>query len=97
MEVAVYLIGGEALNNVVRHSGATGAVLRVHVVPEEVTIEVSDDGHGLAEQRAGDGVGIRSMRERATELGGQFTLARGRDRGMVVRASFPPVAGPFPV
>ncbi|MEU5431983.1 GAF domain-containing sensor histidine kinase [Streptomyces sp. NPDC020719] len=96
VEVAVYLIGGEALNNVVRHSRATAAVLSVRVVPEEVTIEVSDDGYGIVEHRTGDGVGIRSMRERATELGGEFTLTRNRSGGMVVRASFPPVAGPFP-
>lgn len=96
VEVAVYLIGGEALNNVVRHSRATAAVLSVRVVPEEVTIEVSDDGYGIVEHRSCDGVGIRSMRERATELGGEFTLARGENGGMVVKASFPPVAGPFP-
>ncbi|MFI9307378.1 GAF domain-containing sensor histidine kinase [Streptomyces triculaminicus] len=107
VEVAVYLIGGEALNNVVRHSGGTAAALSVRVVPDEVTIEVSDDGHGivehgivghgLVEHPTGDGVGIRSMRERTAELGGHFTLANGANGGgMVVRASFPPVAGPFP-
>ncbi|MEU2516847.1 sensor histidine kinase [Streptomyces syringium] len=95
VEVAVYLIGGEALNNVLRHSGARAAGLTVRVVPEEVTIEVSDDGHGLPPGAVGTGVGIRSMRERATELGGRFTLEPGKDGGMVVRASFPPVAGAF--
>ncbi|MEV6549612.1 histidine kinase [Streptomyces sp. NPDC051597] len=96
VEVAVYLIGGEALNNVVRHSGAGAAALRVRVVPDEVVIEVGDDGHGLVEHRSRDGVGIRSMRERTAELGGRFALAPGPDGGLLVRASFPPVAGPFP-
>ncbi|GHF67251.1 hypothetical protein GCM10010218_55910 [Streptomyces mashuensis] len=96
VEVAVYLIGGEALNNVVRHAGARSAALAVRVVPDEVTIEVRDDGHGLPPGGDRTGVGIRSMRERATELGGRFALEPGPDGGMVVRASFPPVDGPFP-
>ncbi|WP_369382221.1 ATP-binding protein [Streptomyces sp. cg36] len=96
VEVAVYLIGGEALNNVVRHSGAGAAVLSVRVAPDEVAVEISDDGLGAPEHTTGEGVGIRSMRERAAELGGRFTLECGPDGGTVVRAVFPPVAGPFP-
>ncbi|MEU2514160.1 sensor histidine kinase [Streptomyces syringium] len=96
VEVAVYLIGGEALNNVVRHSGADTATVTVRVVPDRVTVEVSDDGQGLPEHRTGSGVGLRSMEERAAELGGHFRTANGAGGGAVLHASFPPVAGPFP-
>lgn len=96
VEVAVYLIGGEALNNVVRHSGAATATVTVRVVPDRVTVEVSDDGQGLPDHRTGGGVGLRSIRERAAELGGHFRIANGARGGAVLHASFPPVAGPFP-
>ncbi|WP_372405459.1 histidine kinase [Streptomyces luteireticuli] len=96
VEVAVYLIGGEALNNAVRHSGADRAGLTVRVVPDSVTVEVSDNGRGLTGRSTGAGLGLRSMEERAAELGGRCTVAGGEDGGVVVRAWFPPVAGPFP-
>ncbi|MEV4869375.1 GAF domain-containing sensor histidine kinase [Streptomyces syringium] len=96
VEVAVYLIGGEALNNVVRHSGADAATVTVRVVPDRVIVEVSDDGQGLPEHRTRGGVGLRSMEERAAELGGQFRIANGPGGGAVLHASFPPVAGPYP-
>lgn len=92
VEVAVYRIGGEALNNVVRHSGAAHALLAVRVAPGAITVEVSDDGCGLPPHRTGGGVGLRSMAERAEELGGSFTAENG-PLGVVVRASIPPVGG----
>lgn len=94
VEVAVYRISGEALNNVVRHSGAERAALRVRVRAAEVTVEIVDDGHGHPAggdgdgSGAGDGIGMRSMAERAEELGGTFTVDNG-ERGTVVRAVLP--------
>jgi two-component system, NarL family, sensor kinase len=51
-------------------------------------IEVVDDGRGFASPRA-DGVGLGSMRERATELGGSFSVESGEERGTAVRATLP--------
>ncbi|MER6395262.1 histidine kinase [Kitasatospora sp. NPDC001603] len=109
VEVAVLRIGGEALNNVLRHAGATEARLTLRVRPHEVVVEARDDGRGFpaapadggepgaAEQdaagrpgvhRAGSGLGLRSMAERAEELGGAFT-AVNHPGGALVRAVLP--------
>ncbi|MFF2080312.1 sensor histidine kinase [Kitasatospora sp. NPDC058162] len=88
VEVAVYRISGEALNNVVRHSGATVARLSLHALSDRVTVEVADNGVGFAGCAATSGVGLRSMAERAEELGGTFT-AGDAPVGAVVRAVFP--------
>ncbi|MBB5293547.1 hypothetical protein E5F05_01305 (plasmid) [Deinococcus metallilatus] len=71
-EVACYRIVQEALANVVRHAHASHCELRVHVA-DQVTVEVQDDGLGFPAHAPG-GVGLRSMRERAEELGGSLTL-----------------------
>ncbi|MFB7471480.1 sensor histidine kinase [Kitasatospora sp. NPDC056184] len=88
VEVAVYRISGEALNNVVRHSGATAARLSLGVLPDRVTVEVADNGTGFPVRVSTPGVGLRSMAERAEELGGTFT-AGNAPVGAVVRAVFP--------
>jgi signal transduction histidine kinase len=92
VEVAIYRISGEALNNVVRHSGAAAARLTLRVRPDEVTVEATDDGAGFPTHTGGAGVGLRSMAERAEELGGSFTAANDAG-GAVVRAVFPRVHG----
>lgn len=90
VEVAVYRIAAEALNNVVRHSRADHAHASVGVTSEVLTMEIRDDGVGIPEHEheRGPGVGLRSMAERSEELGGRFTLTSTAD-GTVVRAVFP--------
>jgi signal transduction histidine kinase len=74
VEVAAYRIVTEALTNVARHS--TAACAEVVIAPEDAALHlaVRDDGAGpLTPWEAG--VGLRSLRERAAELGGRLEAA----------------------
>ncbi|WP_432573939.1 sensor histidine kinase [Kineococcus sp. SYSU DK005] len=73
VEVAAYRIIGEALTNVVRHSGARHCVVRLRF-DEHLHIEITDDGTGLAPKHR-RGVGLTSMVERATEVGGRCDIS----------------------
>jgi signal transduction histidine kinase len=68
VEVAVYRITQEALTNVARHARARTCVVRL-AVTDDVALEIVDDGVGIPEERSA-GVGLSSMFERASELGG---------------------------
>jgi signal transduction histidine kinase len=68
VEVAVYRITQEALTNVARHARARTCVVRL-IVEEDVTLEIVDAGAGIPAERSA-GVGLSSMQERASELGG---------------------------
>jgi signal transduction histidine kinase len=85
-EVACYRIAQEALTNIVRHSKAKYCTILLHAA-DKLSIDVQDDGVGLPEQyRAG--VGLRSMRERAEELGGTFTITSS-EKGTRLLATLP--------
>jgi signal transduction histidine kinase len=77
VEVAIYRIVDEALANVARHAAARTVVVRL-MVDDHVRLTIDDDGIGLPEDRVA-GVGLISMRERAEELGGSFTIAPRAD------------------
>ncbi len=87
VEVAAYRIVQEALTNVVHHAQARCAVVRLWL-DGALHIEVADDGVGFAAGRVG-GLGLHSMRERAAELGGAFSVAGTAAGGTVVRAALP--------
>jgi signal transduction histidine kinase len=92
-EVAVYRIAQEALTNVVRHAGACSCQVRVSADDAVVTVEVVDDGRGLADVPGGAGVGLSSMRERAAEMGGECRVESRADGGTRVVARLPRVGG----
>ncbi|MGV9266046.1 ATP-binding protein [Kitasatospora sp. NPDC003701] len=109
VEVAVYRITAEALNNVLRHARAGRAEVVVRVDDETLTLTVQDDGVGYRRADdgddtraptggAGDGVGIRSMADRAAEIGGSCTIGPlPLEHGTRVRAvlpRFPSSGGP---
>jgi two-component system NarL family sensor kinase len=85
IEVATYRIATEALTNVVRHSQATGAIVRLRC-NERLELSITDDGPPNGAWAPG--VGIDAMRERAAELGGSFHAGPTPTGGQVV-ASFP--------
>jgi signal transduction histidine kinase len=72
VEVAAYRVAQEALTNVVRHAGATCCRVKGAVGDGHLVLEVVDDGVGGA--RPGRGVGLRSMRDRAREIGGRIEV-----------------------
>ena len=77
LEVAAYRIVLEAVTNVIRHAHAKACQVQFVVVEDEqlstLTITVIDDGIGLPQQMK-LGVGLTSMRERTSELGGNFEI-----------------------
>lgn len=91
-ELAVYRIVQEALSNVVRHSGATRAAVRVVREPDRLVVTVEDDGHGFDVPRvraAGRGLGLFGMGERAAYLGGRVDVQSAPGTGTRVRAEIP--------
>jgi signal transduction histidine kinase len=88
--IHVYRVLQEALNNVVRHSGATEVWLRVEYSANSMSLTVEDRGIGLPDKLPEHrGIGMISMRERAELLGGTVSIARGPEGGTVVALNVP--------
>jgi signal transduction histidine kinase len=94
VEVAAYRIAQEALTNVARHAEATTCT--VYLAIEEagaLCVEVRDDGRGVPDSQENSsvraGVGLMSMRERATELGGSLVVEPLSGGGTRVRVRLP--------
>ena len=87
-ELAVYRIATEALTNVVRHADARTCRVALHGHSDEIVLAVTDDGRGL-DPNFDPGVGVRSMRERAAELGGRVELHRATPSGLALVVHLP--------
>ena len=86
-EVACYRIVTEALTNVTRHAHAARCSVQIQL-DKDLDVEIRDDGVGLPEGwRAG--VGIASMRERVTELGGDLVIEPCLPHGTRINARLP--------
>ncbi|WP_055482464.1 sensor histidine kinase [Sphaerimonospora mesophila] len=73
VEAAAYFIVAEALTNVARHSGASSASVRLSEADGRLTIVVTDDGRGAADETAG--TGLSGIRRRAAAFDGRTDLA----------------------
>jgi two-component system NarL family sensor kinase len=87
VEVAAYRIAVEAITNAVRHSGASTCSVHLYV-NGGLEIDVVDDS-ATSRQPYRPGVGIASMRERASELGAILTVLPGRHGGTHVHTVLP--------
>lgn len=90
VRVAAYRITCEALTNMVRHSHARSCVVWIRL-NGHLQVEIADDGVGLpgGELPVWSGVGLRSMRDRALELGGGWSIEPGMFGGTKIVATLP--------
>jgi signal transduction histidine kinase len=91
VEVAAYRIAAEACTNVIRHAGASRCRIDVDVRDGWLTLTVADDGTGFGAE-ATVGVGLRSMHDRAAEVGGSLEI-RSAPGGTTVSSRLPLEAG----
>ncbi len=83
------LILREAVRNAVSHSGCDLLSVRLDIIPEKVTGIVEDDGCGFDIEKSAQGTGVKSMKERATLLGGTCSLGSEPNGGTRVQVSVP--------
>ncbi|MGH8876074.1 MAG: sensor histidine kinase [Stackebrandtia sp.] len=88
VDSAGYRIVQESLTNVVKHAGASRAVVDIGYAPGLVTVTVTDNGHG-GHAVDGRGSGMAGMTERAESLGGSFHAGPRDAGGFAVRAELP--------
>ena len=87
IEANAYFVIAEALTNVVKHSEARHATVRVSVDDELLHLEICDNGVGGA--RA-DGGGLRGLADRIDALGGRLEIESPRAGGTRIAATLPP-------
>lgn len=83
-KVLIYRMAQEAFSNLIRHAAATRVSLTVAFTDGRFVCRVQDNGRGFDSQKAtaagvGSGIGLRSIREQATLLGGGFSVASGAE------------------
>lgn len=95
IDLSVYRIVQEALTNVVRHAGpAARARVTLDFAPDELRVEVVDDGRGVSARAGSTGFGITGMYERVALLHGRLSAGPRPEGGFRVAAELPlPVAG----
>jgi PAS domain S-box-containing protein len=93
--INLFRIFQEALSNVARHSGATRVSAEFHQGDDEIILSISDNGCGLPEKHviAQTSYGMRGMRERVAQLGGQILFDTPHGGGLRVTVILPVASG----
>jgi len=94
IDVSAYRIVQEALTNTLKHSAASRADVHVRYWPDELEVEIVDDGRpNGASPSASGGLGLIGMRERAALHGGQLSAGPLAGGGFAVKVRLPTPAG----
>jgi PAS domain S-box-containing protein len=96
VELALFRVVQESLNNIHRHSKANRGKIRLEIADSTATMQISDNGRGMSKEllengkdkKFSVGVGILGMRERLSQLGGRLEIASGK-KGTTVTAIVP--------
>lgn len=90
LEHGLYRIAQEALNNALKHSGATAVSVHVRLGGSTLSLEIEDNGHGFdagTPRPPSRGFGLTGMEERAKQLGGQLSITSSPTGGTIVRVA----------
>lgn len=88
----IYLTVKESITNIVRHSKATVATLRLQIDGDKLVIEISDNGIGISDLnavKAKNRSGLSNMENRIRDLGGEFYIGKLPEGGTLVKMTIP--------
>jgi two-component system sensor histidine kinase DegS len=94
LEVAIFRIVQESLNNIYKHANARRCVIKLEVLASRINISIADDGCGFDTDRVlknadMDCFGLLGMRERVELLDGQVKITSNQESGTEIKVSIP--------
>lgn len=92
IDLSAYRIVQEGLTNALKHANASHADVLVRYRPDELQIDVRDDGHGPSTSD-GLGHGLVGIRERVKLFGGQMNAGAANGRGFILSTRLPLAGG----
>ena len=92
-ELIIYRIVQETLNNIIKHATAQKIIIYLRYSPEELTLNITDDGKGFdltpLNDNASHGLGIKNMHSRARLMGAVFLISSTLGIGTTVSIAVP--------
>jgi signal transduction histidine kinase len=85
----VFLSFKEAVHNVVKHAQAQEVWVRLVLRPKQLVLQVEDNGRGLDKQAVTNRNGLRNMKRRMEDIGGDFSISPGASGGTLVQLTVP--------
>jgi signal transduction histidine kinase/tetratricopeptide (TPR) repeat protein len=97
-EINLYRFVQEALNNILKHSNATSATVRISPTADTIRATIIDNGKGfdakgLLESSSSPGLGLRTMTERVQMLGGKLHINSSPGGGTAIEVTIPAGVG----
>ncbi|MCD6309403.1 MAG: GAF domain-containing sensor histidine kinase, partial [Candidatus Eremiobacteraeota bacterium] len=95
VEIIVFRVVQEAINNIIRHSKAKKAWIRLNFDPSRLRMEIVDDGEGISQQKLRDRLkeptrfGLQGMKERVQMVEGKFNFITNPGKGSIVNVEIP--------
>jgi len=81
VEIGLYRIVQELLNNIIKHSGAKKVDIQLMRVDTHCVLIVQDDGKGLSAKKDGQGIGMMNISNRLRTMNGELNLESDGDHG----------------
>lgn len=91
MEVAIYRLVQESINNISKHAKAKHVMVHLEFKPLKILIKIADDGVGFAEAelKKGSRFGLMGMRERVKLLDGEIQIISAPNQGTKILIEIP--------
>ncbi|MEN0049514.1 MAG: ATP-binding protein [Bacteroidota bacterium] len=84
LEMKVYKIVQELINNALKHAKADTLDIQIQQIEDELSLRIEDDGQGFDKDNADIGMGMRTIKDRVKDLGGQVNFQSTTGSGTIV-------------
>src|SRR6266850_600920 len=94
LETNLLRIGQEVLTNALRHAHASQFDALLIFASREIHLNMQDNGHGFDPAKSHEGFGLQGIRERAGDMGGQFSIESSEGNGAAISIMLPLSSAP---
>jgi two-component system, NarL family, sensor histidine kinase UhpB len=89
IQLMVFRIVQEQISNIIKHSKATEAEIKLSIAKNELVVSISDNGIGFEPKKRMKGIGLMNITSRAEVHGGKVEIASSPGNGCTVRITIP--------